>query len=87
MYFRNRKQDVYYCLIIEFCLRGCLRELLAHACMSMVFMSSMIRHQLRLNYILQIVPIIANDTIDSTNDVNGCQKTVQGYVVTFDAVG
>ena len=28
-----------------------------------------------LNYILQIVPIVANDTVDSTNDVNCCRKT------------
>ena len=31
-----------------------------------------------LNYIIQIVPIVANDTIDSTNDVNGCRKKRSG---------
>ena len=36
---------------------------------------------------LKFFPIVANDTAHSTNGVIGCRKNVQGYVVTFGAIG
>ena len=50
-------------------------------------MSSMIQALTGIKLYSPTVPIIANDTVDSTNDVNGCRKIVQGYVVTFGAIG
>ena len=36
----------------------------------------------------KFVPIVANDTVQSTNGVIGCRKkNVQVYVVTFGAIG
>ena len=46
-------------------------------------MSSMIQALTGVKLILQIVVIVANGTVYSTNDVNGCRKNVLGYVVTF----
>ena len=31
----------------------------------------------------KFVPMVANDTVDSTNGVTGCRKNVHGYVVTY----
>ena len=39
-------------------------------------------------YFSKFVPIVASETVDSTNSVFGCRKKVQDlYVVTFDAIG
>ena len=50
-------------------------------------MSSMIHGLTGFKLIFQIVVIVANGTVYSTNDVNGCRKIVLGYVVTFGAIG
>ena len=43
-----------------------------------ILMSSMIQA-----LIIQIVPIVANDTVYSTNDVNGCRKKFRVYICCF----
>ena len=35
----------------------------------------------------KLVPIVSNDTVDSTNGVIGYRQKVQGYVVTYGAIG
>ena len=88
MYLRNRKRNVYPCLFqfyfIEFRVRGSL----VHGCMSMVLMRSMLLALTGVKLyspnsfpLLQMTPLIL-PTVSLA-----AEKNVQGYSVTFGAIG